>query len=61
MSNTDSKDIVSALVCDAIKRGITDPNEIVKHIAGAYTINGKEIIKHGESIKTSRPDGSGAI
>ena len=27
MSNTDSKDIVSALVCDAIKRGITDPNE----------------------------------
>lgn len=61
MYNTDNKNLVGALVSDAIKKGITDPNEIVKHIAGAYTINGKEIIKHGESIKTSRPDGSGAI
>ena len=59
MSNTDSKDIVSALVCDAIKKGITDPNEIVKHIAGVYTKDGKEIVKNESRIEDSRRNGSG--
>ena len=58
MYNLDNKNLVGALVSDAIKRGITDPTEIVKHIAGAYTRDGKEIIKHGESITTSRSDDS---
>ena len=59
MSNTNSKDIVSALVCDAIKRGITDPNEIVKHIAGVYTKDGKEIVKNEPCTTDSRRNGSG--
>ena len=59
MSNTDSKNLVSALVCDAIKHGITDPNEIVKHIAGVYTKDGKEIVKNESRIEDSRRNGSG--
>ena len=59
MSNTDSKNLVSALVCDAIKHGITDPAEIVKHIAGVYTKDGKEIVKNESSYQNSRRDGGG--
>lgn len=59
MSNTDSKNLVSALVCDAIKQGITDPTEIVKHIAGVYTKDGKEIVKNESRIEDSRRNGSG--
>ena len=57
----DNKNLVGALISDAIEKGITEPTDIVKHIAGAYTINGEEIIKHGESIKTNRPDGGSTI
>ena len=57
MSNTDSKNLVSALVCDAIKHGITDPNEIVKHIAGVYTKDGKEIVKNESCNQNGRRNG----
>ena len=59
MSNTDSKNLVSALVCDAIKHGITDPTEIVKHIAGVYTKDGKEIVKNESCNQTGRRNGGG--
>lgn len=59
MSNTDSKNLVSTLVCNAIKKGITDPTEIVKHITGVYTKDGKEIVKHESCTTDSRRDGSG--
>ena len=58
MSNTDSKNLVSALVCDAIKHGITDPTEIIKHIAGVYTKDGKEIVKNEPCTTDSRRNGS---
>ena len=58
MSNTDSKNLVSALVCDAIKHGITDPTEIIKHIAGVYTKDGKEIVKNESCTTDSRRNGS---
>lgn len=56
----DSKNLVSSLVCDAIKKGITDPAEIVKHIAGVYTKDGKEVIKDEPSNQNSRRNGSGS-
>lgn len=56
----DSKNLVSSLVCDAIKKGITDPAEIVKHIAGVYTKDGKGVIKDEPSNKNSRRNGSGS-
>lgn len=55
----DSKNLVSALVCDTIKKGITDPAEIVKHITGAYTKDGKELVKNESSNQNSRRDGGG--
>lgn len=55
----DSKNLVSSLVCDAIKKGITDPAEIVKHITGVYTKDGKEIVKNESRIENGRRDGSG--
>ena len=55
----DSKNLVSALVCDTIKKGITDPAEIVKHIAGVYTKDGKELVKNESSNQNSRRDGGG--
>ena len=57
MCNTHNKhdtDIVKALIGDAMRQGITEPKEIVEHIAGTYTTNGKEIKKNEPSNSDSR-------
>lgn len=44
--NTDNTDFVETLIAVTVADGITDPVEIVQHIAGTYTKNGKEITKN---------------
>ena len=50
--NTHNTHLIKALISNTVKKGITDPKKIVEHIAGTYTINGKEIIKD-EQINTN--------
>ena len=59
MYNTDNKhntDFVKALISDAMRQGITEPKEIVEHIAGTYTINGKEIKRDEQRNRNGRRD-----
>ena len=54
MYNTDNKHFINTLICNTVKKGITDPRKIVEHIAGTYTINGKEIKKDEQSNTDGR-------
>jgi hypothetical protein len=56
MYNTDNKHFINTLICDTVKKGITDPKEIVEHIAGTYTITGKEIIRDEQNNTNGRRD-----
>lgn len=56
MYNTDNKHFISALIGDTVRKGITDPKEIVERVAGPYTINGKEIKKNEQSNTDGRRD-----
>ena len=56
MYNTDYKHFINALICSTIKKGIIDPIKIVKHIAGTYIINGKEIEKDEQDNTNGRRD-----
>ena len=54
--NEHDTNFIKALVCDAVQQGITEPKKIVKHIAGTYTTDRKEIVKNEPNNTNGRRD-----